>query len=210
MKKILSLVAKYKTWLLALLRPLGMGGILCLAFADAAAIPIPIDPIVAIYIWNDVKHFYLYVLLAACGSALGGLVPYGIGRAGGEAFLMKRIDRVKFERLNHRFERQEFLALMIPSILPPPTPWKLFVFGAGVFEMRVTKFLLAVFAGRTLRNLVTAWLTIEYGPQIVGVLHELAAKHNKTLTAGLAVLAVLGVAWLLWRRRKKRKTVRVD
>ncbi len=209
MKKILGLIKQYQAWLLALLRPLGLGGVLCLAFADAAAIPIPIDPIVAFYIWNDVRHFYLYVVLAACGSALGGLVPYGIGRAGGEAFLMKRINRVKFEKLHHRFDRQEFLALMVPSILPPPTPWKLFVFGAGVFEMRVTKFLLAVFVGRTLRNLVTAWLTIQYGPRIVGILHELAAKHNKALSAGLAVLVALGVAWVLWRRRK-RKTVRVD
>lgn len=209
MKKILGLIKQYQAWLLALLKPLGLGGVLCLAFADAAAIPIPIDPIVAFYIWNDVRHFYLYVVLAACGSALGGLVPYGIGRAGGEAFLMKRINRVKFEKLHHRFDRQEFLALMVPSILPPPTPWKLFVFGAGVFEMRVTKFLLAVFVGRTLRNLVTAWLTIQYGPRIVGILHELAAKHNKALSAGLAVLVALGVAWVLWRRRK-RKTVRVD
>ncbi len=50
-----------------------------------------------------------------------------------------------------RFERQEFWAMAIPSMLPPPTPWKVFVFAAGVFEMRVTLFLLAVFAGRCIR-----------------------------------------------------------
>ena len=27
--------------------------------------------------------------------------------------------------------------MMVPSILPPPTPWKLFVFAAGVFEMKI-------------------------------------------------------------------------
>ena len=205
MKKILGLITKYKVWLLALLRPLGLGGIVCIAFADAAAIPIPIDAIIAFYVWKDVRHFYVYVVLAACGSALGGLVPYGIGRAGGEAFLMKRIDRPKLEKLRGQFERQEFLALMIPSMLPPPTPWKLFVFGAGVFEMRVTKFLLAIFTGRGLRNLVTAWLTIEYGPRIVGILHDLAGRHSKALAAGVAFLIALAIAWLLWMWRGKRK-----
>ena len=93
------------------------------------------------------------MLIAAVGSAIGGLVPFLVGRAGGEIFLMKRINRPKFERLRDRFERQEFLAVMIPSMLPPPTPWKLFVFGAGVFEMRLVNFMLAVFAGRVVRYL---------------------------------------------------------
>ena len=41
---------------------------------------------------SDPHRFYLYVLMAAIGSAIGGLVPYWLGRAGGEIFLMKRID----------------------------------------------------------------------------------------------------------------------
>ena len=69
---------------------------------------------------------------------------------------MKRINRGRFEQLRDRFEKQEFLAMMIPSILPPPTPWKLFVIAAGVFEMRLSTFLLAVFVGRVIRNLITA------------------------------------------------------
>jgi uncharacterized membrane protein YdjX (TVP38/TMEM64 family) len=69
-----------------------------------------------------------------------GWFPFLLGRAGGELFLMKRIDRARYEQLRDRFEKQEFLAMMIPSILPPPTPWKLFVFAAGVFEMKITRF----------------------------------------------------------------------
>ena len=56
------------------------------------------------------------------------------------------MDRVRFEQVRDRFERQEFLAMLIPSMLPPPTPWKAFVFGAGVFEMKTLNFMLAVFA----------------------------------------------------------------
>ena len=102
------------------------------------------------------------------GSAIGGLLPYGLGRAGGELFLLKRVNRERYEKMRARFERQEFLAMMIPSMLPPPTPWKAFVFAAGVFEMRVAPFMLSVFCGRMVRWLVLSLLVLKLGPGAVG------------------------------------------
>jgi len=162
------------------------------------------DLILAGYVWADKKFFYLYVLLAAAGSALGGLVPFLLGRAGGEIFLMKRIDRAQYEQLRDRFEKQEFLALMIPSMLPPPTPWKLFVFAAGVFEVKITTFLLAVFTGRVIRDLIIAILTIWYGPEIVSIAGRLASQHRVALLFGMAVLLALLGYWI-WRTLQKRR-----
>jgi membrane protein YqaA with SNARE-associated domain len=204
LKKILHLLDKYKIWLLAVLKPLGFWGAGCIAFIDAAAFPVPMDLILAGYVWADKRHFYLYVIVAAAGSALGGLVPFLLGRAGGELFLMKRIDRGRYEQLRDRFEKQEFLALMIPSILPPPTPWKLFVFAAGVFEMKVSTFVLSVFVGRVIRDMITAVLTIEYGPQIVNIAGRLASQHRAALLAGLAVLVAALVYWV-WRTMRQRR-----
>ncbi|HTZ57719.1 MAG TPA: VTT domain-containing protein [Acidobacteriaceae bacterium] len=204
MKKILHLFDKYKIWLVALLKPLGFWGAGCIAFVDAAAFPVPLDLIIAGYVWADKKHFYIYVIVAAAGSALGGLVPFLLGRAGGELFLMKRINRARFEQLRDRFEKQEFLAMMIPSILPPPTPWKLFVFAAGVFEMRIANFMLSVFVGRVLRDMITAILTIRYGPQIVDLTTRLATRHRVALMLILTVLATGFVFWL-WRAVFKRR-----
>jgi membrane protein YqaA with SNARE-associated domain len=204
LKKILHLLDKYKIWLLAVLKPLGFWGAGCIAFIDAAAFPVPMDLILAGYVWADKRHFYLYVIVAAAGSALGGLVPFLLGRAGGELFLMKRIDRGRYEQLRDRFEKQEFLALMIPSILPPPTPWKLFVFAAGVFEMKVSTFLLSVFVGRLIRDLITAILTIEYGPQIVNIAGRLASQHRVALISGVAVLVAVLVYWV-WRTMRQRR-----
>ena len=201
MKTLLHLFARYKLWLLVFLKPLGFWGLGALALIDAAAIPVPMDLIVATYVWADKKHFYLYVLAVAVGSALGGLLPFLLGRAGGELFLMKRINRARYEQLRDRFEKQEFLAMMIPSILPPPTPWKLFVFAAGVFEMKVGSFLLSVFVGRLIRNTVTAVLTIRYGPQIVYVAERLAREHRFALLVFVGiVLAVMGF-WV-WRKMR--------
>ncbi len=206
MKKLVHLFVKYKIWLLGILKPLGFWGIGCLAIVDAAAIPVPMDLIVAGYVWADKRHFYIFVLMAAVGSAIGGLLPFLLGRAGGEIFLMKRIDRHRFEELRDRFEKQEFLALMIPSMLPPPTPWKLFVFAAGVFEMKLAAFMLAVFTGRVIRFFILAGLTIRYGPEIVSIAGRLATQHQVALTVGLLILLAALCFWF-WRAVRGRRNV---
>ncbi|MGB7743649.1 MAG: VTT domain-containing protein, partial [Terracidiphilus sp.] len=160
--------------------------------------PVPMDAILALYVWNNKSHFWLYCLMASVGSAIGGLVPYGLGRAGGELFLLKRIDRARFDQLRHRFQKQEFLAVMIPSMLPPPTPWKIFIFASGVFEMRVIDFLLAVTAGRMVRWTILALLVIKLGPGAV----DLVAHHAVATVLVVLVLAGAGFAW--WWMRKKR------
>jgi uncharacterized membrane protein YdjX (TVP38/TMEM64 family) len=100
-----------------------------------------------------------------------------------------------------RFERQEFLAMMIPSMLPPPTPWKAFVFAAGVFEMRVVSFLIAVFCGRMVRWLILSILVLKLGPGAVDVV----AHHALPLVGIVGLLALIGFAWWWMRRRRAIK-----
>jgi membrane protein YqaA with SNARE-associated domain len=197
LKQLAALFLKYKLILLTALKPFGYWGLGAIAILDSSSIPVPMDLIVAGYVWSDRRRVVLYVLMAAIGSAIGGLVPFFLGRAGGELFLLKRIDRARYQQLRDRFERQEFLALLIPSMLPPPTPWKLFVFGAGVFEMKTRDFLAAVLVGRLIRFSVLAFLTIRYGPEMVHVLSEVARRHLAVLMTVLGlvfvILAVLGI-----------------
>lgn len=205
MKQLVWLFAEYKKWSLALLGPLGFWGLGLSAIADAAAIPLPYDLIVAGYVWDHKKYFYVCILMAAAGSAIGGLLPFFIGRGGGELFLRKRVDPKRFEKLRDRFERQEFLALMIPSILPPPAPWKLFVFGAGVFRVKVVHYLLAVFTGRVIRNSITAVLTIVYGPTIVHGATGVAEHHSLLTLMVLLILVGLFVFWIIRKKRRERR-----
>jgi membrane protein YqaA with SNARE-associated domain len=178
---------------------MGFWGAGAVAILDSSTIPVPMDAILAVYIWRDQGHFWLYAMIAAAGSAIGGLLPYGLGRAGGELFLLKHINRERFEVMRNRFERQEFWAMTIPSMLPPPTPWKACVFAAGVFEMRVAPFMLAVFTGRLIRWLVLSLLVIKLGPGAVQVVERHA----------LAALAVVGgmaiIVFAVWWRKKRRK-----
>jgi membrane protein YqaA with SNARE-associated domain len=190
--------AKWKLVILPALLKWGLLGLGAVAVLDSSSIPVPMDAILALYVWNDKPHFWLYCLVASAGSAIGGLLPYGLGRAGGELFLLKRVNRERFDQLRHKFQRQEFLAVMIPSMLPPPTPWKVFIFASGVFEMRVADFLIAVTAGRMVRWLVLSLLVIKLGPGAV----DLVAHHALATVVVVLALAVAGFAW--WWRKKKR------
>jgi membrane protein YqaA with SNARE-associated domain len=197
-----KLLHEWNAVLLPAIMKMGFWGVGAVAILDSSTIPVPMDAILAVYIWNDQRHFWLYAMLAGIGSAIGGLLPYGLGRAGGELFLLKRINRTRFEALKTRFERQEFWAMAIPSMLPPPTPWKAFVFAAGVFEMRVVLFMLAVFTGRFIRWLILSLLVIEVGPGAVQVVEH----HALTVSAVVVGLAAIGF-WLWWRKKRRKGEV---
>jgi membrane protein YqaA with SNARE-associated domain len=188
----------WKLVILPALLKMGFWGLGAVAVLDSSSIPVPMDAILAVYVWNDKRHFWLYCLIAAAGSAIGGLLPYWLGRAGGELFLLKRVNRARFESLRDRFQRQEFLAVAIPSMMPPPAPWKVFVFASGVFEMRVPNFLLAVLVGRMVRWVVLSILVIKLGPGAV----DMVAHHAVPTVLVVFALAALAITW--WVVRKKR------
>jgi membrane protein YqaA with SNARE-associated domain len=192
----LSLKSKYIA-LIAALKAMGAWGVLIISALDASAFGIPMDPLIAGFVYANPHKAWLYCIAASLGSAAGSLIPYGLGRAGGELFLLKRIDRARLERIRDRFERREFLAIMIPAMLPPPTPFKLLVFSAGVFEMKVRQFVLAIICGRMLRFGILSALTIIFGQQIVDATKDLVTKHPSI--AVLIGVVILGVFYFIYR-----------
>ncbi len=194
------LLNKWTVLILAVLKPLGIWGVLGFAFVDAAFLGMPLDAIVAGYVWAQPSRLVLYSAMAAAGSALGSIVIYVIGYKSGEVLLAKRMGEKRFNKIKAAFDRHEFLAIMLPSMLPPPTPFKLFVLSAGMAEMRFTHFLAAIFFGRFLRFVVESFLVIRFGPEIVGFLGGMVHNHLRITVAVIATAALIG--WWIWRTRK--------
>ena len=200
MTKLKHLVHAYAEWIKHALAPLGPWGMLAFAAVDGSFLGMPLDAIFVGYVYNDRTRFLLYVFLASAGGALGSIVIYAIGYAGGEVLLRKRLSPDKFAKVHASFEKHEFWALMFPAMLPPPTPFKIVVLAAAGFEMNFAHFLLAIFAGRFVRFLVEALLTLWFGPQVVTLTGNLFAHHYVAILVGAAVLAAV---WVLWRRAKR-------
>ena len=198
MKKLGHILERYTAWVLGLMKVIGIWGPFVIAFADSALLGMPVDFVVATYVYQDRKSILLYVTMASLGSAFGSIPLYIVGYLGGEKVLRKRISEERFLKIHSSFEKHEFWALMFPGMLPPPMPYKIFVLGAAVFEMRISHFLFAIFAGRFVRFLVLSILVIWFGPGIVALVGGVFKRRwiwVLTLMAGGLCL------WLVLRKR---------
>ncbi len=200
MKTLKHILSRYTGFLWVVLKPLGAWGVFAIAALDGAALGLPMDLVVASYVYQNPTRFLVYVLMASAGSALGSSVLYLIGYLGGEKVLRKRISPERFDKIHRSFDRHEFWALMFPAMLPPPTPFKLFVLAAAVFEMNLGHFLLAILAGRFVRFMVLSLLTLKFGPQFVQFTGTLFREH---FTWVLGAVAVGLASWLAVRRAKR-------
>ncbi len=175
--------------------PLGAPGLFLVAFFDSAGLPIPqgVDVLLFALTVQSPAGALLYAALATLGSLGGCLLLYGISRAAGHVALAHRVSPERLLYLRNRFERYEAFTLVLPVLLPF-MPMKLFIVAAGVFEVRVHQFILAVVVARTVRYFGLALLARRYGYQTWTLLRQ----HPLPLVA--AAVLLLGLFYLLSRR----------
>lgn len=180
----------------------GIFGVVAIAFVDSALIPLPeaIDLLVITLSVKRPEWMPLYAIAATLGSVAGCLFLYYLARQGGHVFISKRVSKDRAEKIRNWFERHEFLSLMVPALLPPPVPLKAFVITAGVVEMRLNVFLLALLLGRSIRFFAEGFLAVRYGRAVWAFL----GLHGLEML--LIVLGVVAV-WLVILRFRSVKSV---
>ena len=194
-------------WLSALqafLLPYGAWGVMGIAFVDSAFLPLPqaIDLWVITLCLRHPELMLLYTGAATLGSVAGCLVLYYIARKGGHLFLERKVGKTRAERIRNSFERYEFLTVMVPAMMPPPTPFKAFVITAGVLEVHLGKFLLALIVGRAIRFVGEGYLAVRYGHAV----WHFMLRHGRM--AALATVGAVLVAWLVGRVQARRRDQR--
>jgi membrane protein YqaA with SNARE-associated domain len=110
LKKLGYILARYTAWILGLMKIIGIWGPFVIAFADSALLGMPVDFVVATYVFQDPKRMFLYVAMASLGSALGSVPLYVLGFLGGEKVLRKRISEERFLRIHRSFEQPRHAA----------------------------------------------------------------------------------------------------
>ncbi len=182
-------------------------GLLVIAIADSSFLSIPEANDLLIVIlstgqpWSRMAY---YVTMTTIGSLLGCLILYSVGLKGGNLLLRKKFSPERVDLAEKMFNKYGLLAVVVPSLLPPPTPLKVFVLAAGAFRLSWIGFVAAIVVGRTVRYSFWGVLAVLYGES---VRHYM---ENNLRMIGLGLLAVLvtlivGTAILLyWRRRTHR------
>ena len=188
------------TWIYNFALGLGAPGLFTVAFLDSSFISLPQinDILVVLMVRQHKSWMLLYVAMATLGSIAGCYVIYYLAERGGEAFIRKRLKPGHIDRTLALYKRHGLLALMVPALLPPPAPFKLFVLAAGVAEVRPLQFVLAIAVARGARYLALGILAVYYGDAAL----ELMRTHGRTVAlvlVGLIVAAV--IAWWLMSRR---------
>lgn len=187
-------------WVQTAALALGAPGLFLAAVADSSFISLP-EVVDILLVWMVTQHksrMPLYAASATVGSVVGCLMLYWVGRKG-DAFIAKRFSTERVERTLGTFRRYGLMAVLIPSLLPPPMPFKIFVLLAGAAGISTGRFAMAIAIGRGIRYFGEGLLAAWYGEAALQFLET----NGKTISLGLAVVLGAGLlAYVVWTRSR--------
>jgi membrane protein YqaA with SNARE-associated domain len=183
-------------WLLTL----GALGVFSISLLDSAFVPLPGGPDAAVIALSAVKPEWMviYALAATLGSVIGSTLLYVVARKGGIRAL-KGVRPETREKVEGLLGRYDMLAVMIPAVLPPPFPFKVFILSAGVFKLKLPRFLAAIVVGRATRFLIEGLLAIEFGEEAGALLKHQGPK----VLIGVAAMLLMYAGFKYYRTRTR-------
>jgi membrane protein YqaA with SNARE-associated domain len=190
----------------------GVVGVFLISIVDSSFVPLPIPgitDIMIIVLAAQHENWFVLILLATIGSALGGYFSHQVGHSGGMAFLEKRIPPRIFKRVTGWMEHHNILSVALPAILPPPMPLSPFVLAAGALNMSRNKFLATFTISRAIRHAVAAWLGIHYGRTVIRLWNQVSDKYAVPILIVLWTGITISCAYAFWKLYQTSKTVGV-
>jgi len=195
-----SSLSGWKQKVVAFASGLGAPGLFLISFLDSSVLTFPIiNDLLLIHLsMEHPARMPLYAFMASLGSVLGCVVLYFIARKSGEAIFHKKAGK-HGHAIRHWVERNGFVGMLIAALLPPPTPFKFFVFAAGVFEVPLFSYTVAITIARLFRYFGIGYLAIRYGADAMPYL-----MHHK-LQVSFFVISLVTVSYILSRVLLKRR-----
>lgn len=193
---------RFLDWVMGFAETMGGPGLFLLAFLDSSFLSFPEVPDILMIglVAKYPERMLWYAAMPTIGSVIGSYIIYELARRGGDAFLRKRLHERHVERAFAVVRKYGLFAVAVPSIMPPPVPFKIFILAAGAARVRRRDFLFAITLGRGIRYFGEALLAAWYGQAAIQFLHDHAGPI--ALWGSMALL-VAGGAWLWWSRRKR-------
>ena len=188
----------WKQKIIAFASGLGAPGLLLISFLDSSVLSFPIinDLLLIDLSMQNHARMPLYALMAATGSVAGCVLLYFLARMGGEAYFHRKAG-ARAHAIRHWVERNGFGGMLIAALLPPPTPFKIFVFAAGAFEAPILGFTAAITVARLFRYFGVGYLAVRYGSDAMPYL--VAHKLQVAVLVIALVLVSYGLSRLIAR-----------
>jgi len=174
-------------WLQGIVASTGGLGLFLIAFLDSSILTFPIINdllLIDLSIHYPARMPY-YAGMATLGSVGGCLLLYYLARKGGEAMFHKQAGP-RAERIQEWTKRNGLVSILVTALLPPPTPFKVFVLAAGALEMPVGTFVLGLILARGFRFFAEGLLAVKYGDRGTQFLFT-----HKLEVAGIALTVVM-------------------
>jgi membrane protein YqaA with SNARE-associated domain len=190
----------WKEKVVAFATGLGAPGLFLISFLDSSVLTFPIinDLLLIELSIAHPARMPLYALMAALGSVLGCVLLFFIAEKGGEALFHKHAGN-RAQAIHNWVVHNGFWGMLIAALLPPPTPFKVFVVAAGVFEVRLISFTAAISIARCIRYFGIGFLAVRYGHEALPFLAQ--HKWQVALTViGIAILSYV-LSRLILRHR---------
>lgn len=152
---------------------------------------------------NNPIEVYYFPLFPAVGSVIGCLILYRIARRS-EEFINRRFHPRHLDRVKEIYRKWGAFALVIPALLPPPMPFKIFVVAAGALEYPVARFATVIMIARTVRYYVWGLLAFFFRDEVLQFLRWLES-HIVEILGGIILLFALFLIgrWLYVRLRNQ-------
>lgn len=199
-KSLAGTLSGWKDKIVVFAGGLGAPGLFLISFLDSSVLTFPVinDLLLIELCIQHPARMPLYAIMAALGSTLGCLLLYFIARKGGEALFHRKAGK-RAERIRHWVVNNGFGGMLIAALLPPPTPFKIFVFAGGVFEVPLWSFTSAIGIARLVRYFGIGYFAVKYGNNALPFI----GQHKWQVALGL--VALVAVSYGLSRLILKEK-----
>ena len=201
-----SSLSGWKQKIVAFAGGLGAPGLFLISFLDSSVLTFPVinDLLLIELSMQHPARMPLYASMAALGSLLGCVLLFFIAEKGGEALFHKHAGH-RAQAIHNWVVHNGFGGMLVAALLPPPTPFKVFVVAAGVFEVPLISFTSAIAIARVIRYFGVGYLAIRYGADALPYL----GSHKWQVSVVVIALVVVSyvLSRLILRHRPRQEKV---